>query len=123
MPDYSIVPNPNWVPGKVQTQAQVQTVDRGDDDNDDIQYCVGQAAPAYPDSCYDRNDLPDNDDEIDNDNDGLDDREGNDEIGEDLPQEGGCQGDDNFCDADEGCRSESVDCIDDREFDEDDYNG
>jgi hypothetical protein len=40
---------------------------------------------------------------------------------EDLPQEGGCQGEDDYCDADEGCRSESVDCID-RNFDEDDYN-
>jgi hypothetical protein len=28
-----------------------------------------------------------------------------------------------FCDNDEGCESESVDCIDDRGFDEDDYNG
>jgi hypothetical protein len=65
----------------------------------------------------------DDDDEIDNDNDGLDDRERNDEIGEDLPQEGGCQGEDDFCDEDEGCQSDDVDCIDDREFDEDDYNG
>lgn len=56
-------------------------------------------------------------------NDGLDDRERNDEIGEDLSQEGGCQGDDDYCDADEGCQSDDVDCIDDREFDEDDYNG
>jgi hypothetical protein len=28
-----------------------------------------------------------------------------------------------FCDADEGCQSDDVDCIDDRGFDEDDYNG
>jgi hypothetical protein len=32
-----------------------------------------------------------------------------------------CQSQDDFCDNDEGC--ESVDCIDDRGFDEDDYNG
>ena len=37
--------------------------------------------------------------------------------------EGGCQEHDDYCDADEGCRSESVDCIDDRGFDKDDYNG
>ncbi|MDF3032908.1 MAG: hypothetical protein K0R91_742 [Nitrososphaeraceae archaeon] len=30
---------------------------------------------------------------------------------DDLPQEGGCQGEDDFCDADEGCRSDDVDCI------------
>jgi hypothetical protein len=42
---------------------------------------------------------------------------------DDLPQEVGCQEDDDYCDADEGCRSESVDCIDDRNFDEDDYDG
>lgn len=35
----------------------------------------------------------------------------------------GCQEEDDFCDADEGCQSDSVDCIDDRNFDEDDYNG
>jgi hypothetical protein len=35
----------------------------------------------------------------------------------------GCQEEDDFCDADEGCESDSVDCIDDRNFDEDDYNG
>ena len=32
-----------------------------------------------------------------------------------------CQSQDDFCDNDKGC--ESVDCIDDRGFDEDDYNG
>jgi hypothetical protein len=42
---------------------------------------------------------------------------------EEPPQEGGCQEEDDFCDSDEGCRSDSVDCIDDRGFDEDDYNG
>jgi hypothetical protein len=42
---------------------------------------------------------------------------------DDLPQEGGCQEEDDYCDADEGCRSDDVDCIDDRGFDEDDYNG
>jgi hypothetical protein len=42
---------------------------------------------------------------------------------DDLPQEGGCQGEDDFCDADEGCRSDDVDCKDDRNFDADDYNG
>lgn len=48
----------------------------------------------------------------------------NDEAAEDdLPQDGGCQSNDDYCDADENCRSENVDCIDDRNFDEDDYNG
>lgn len=42
---------------------------------------------------------------------------------EDLPQDGGCQGEDDYCDSDDGCRSESVDCIDDRNIDEDNYNG
>lgn len=46
-----------------------------------------------------------------------------DDDNDDLPQDGGCQGEDDYCDRDEGCRSESVDCIDDRNFDEDDYNG
>jgi hypothetical protein len=33
--------------------------DNDNNNNDeDIQYCEGQDAPAYPDSCYDRNDLP-----------------------------------------------------------------
>lgn len=50
------------------------------------------------------------------------DEETSDEVDE-LPQEGGCQETDDYCDADEGCRSESVDCIDDRNFDEDDYDG
>ena len=30
-------------------------------DDKDIKYCKGQQAPQYPNSCYDRNDLPDND--------------------------------------------------------------
>ena len=47
----------------------------------------------------------------------------NDNDSDDLPQDGGCQGSDDYCDRVEGCRSESVDCIDDRNFDEDDYNG
>ena len=34
-----------------------------------------------------------------------------------------CQSNDDFCDNSDGCESESVDCIDDRGFDEDDYNG
>jgi hypothetical protein len=36
--------------------------DRDDDNRDDIKYCDGQAAPAYPDSCYDRNDKDEDDD-------------------------------------------------------------
>lgn len=42
---------------------------------------------------------------------------------EDLPQEGGCQEEDDYCDRDENCQSPRVDCIDDRGFDEDDYDG
>jgi hypothetical protein len=56
----------------------------------------------------------------------TDDDEGSSDNGndsDDLPQDGGCQGSDDYCDSDDGCRSESVDCIDDRGFDEDDYNG
>jgi hypothetical protein len=41
---------------------------------------------------------------------------------DDLPK-GGCEGEDDYCDADEVCGSESVDCIDDKNFDEDDYDG
>lgn len=36
---------------------------------------------------------------------------------------GGCQSYDDYCDESEGCDREDVDCIDDRGFDEDDYNG
>jgi hypothetical protein len=35
----------------------------------------------------------------------------------------GCQPEDDYCDYDENCDWTSVDCIDDRGFDEDDYNG
>lgn len=63
----------------------------------------------------------------DNDNDNYSNDNNNDDEAaaddEDLPEDGGCQGSDDYCDADEGCRSESVDCIDDRNFDEEDYNG
>jgi hypothetical protein len=41
---------------------------------------------------------------------------------DDLPK-GGCEGEDDYCDADEVCGSEGVDCIDDKNFDEDDYDG
>ena len=54
----------------------------------------------------------------------YDDEEPADDVGsDDLLQDGGCQGEDDYCDADENCRSERVDCIDDRNFDEDDYDG
>ena len=47
--------------------------DNNNNDND-IKYCDGQSAPQYPDSCYDRNDLPedsgfDDDDKLPNCND------------------------------------------------------
>jgi hypothetical protein len=35
----------------------------------------------------------------------------------------GCQPEDDYCDYDQHCELTSVDCIDDRGFDEDDYNG
>jgi hypothetical protein len=60
--------------------------------------------------CFDDKDYPqpDNDNDLDEDsNDNGDD----------------CQSQDDFCDNDEGCESESVDCIDGRGFGEDDYNG
>jgi hypothetical protein len=46
----------------------------------------------------------------------------------DEPQEGdveaGCQAEDDYCDADEGCESESVDCVDDTAVEEGhEYNG
>jgi hypothetical protein len=66
----------------------------------------------------------DSDNSRDNDDDDNDNgNDSNDNDSDDLPQEGGCQREDDYCDADEGCRSESVDCIDDRGFDEDDYDG
>jgi hypothetical protein len=34
---------------------------------------------------------------------------------EESDEESGCQGEDDYCDVDEGCESESVDCIDDVE--------
>jgi hypothetical protein len=51
------------------------------------------------------------------------DNDNNDNDSDDLPQEGGCQEFDDYCDRDEGCHREDVDCIDDRGFDEDDYDG
>jgi hypothetical protein len=60
----------------------------------------------------------DNDDD-DNNNDN-DNENGN---SDDLLQEGGCQLEDDYCDRDEDCHLRSVDCIDDRGFDEDDYGG
>jgi hypothetical protein len=32
--------------------------DDNDNNDKDIKYCDGQAAPQYPDSCYDSKDLP-----------------------------------------------------------------
>lgn len=34
-----------------------------------------------------------------------------------------CQEEDDYCDISEGCHETYIDCIDDRGFDEDDYNG
>ena len=103
----------------------------GNDNDNDKTYCD---VPNPSNPCHDRKDYSDTT--------GLytcldgsheanwrnctDDDEGssdNDNDSDDLPQDGGCQGSDDYCDRDEGCRSESVDCIDDRNFDEDDYNG
>ena len=119
----------------------------------DNQYCdvVRQTGEPY-DSCFDRKDYsestglypcrdgsnvedwrdcPDgpeansNSDEEDEEDDSgsEEDDSGSEDGSSDLPQEGGCQEEDDFCDADEGCRSDDVDCIDDRGFDEDDYDG
>jgi hypothetical protein len=107
----------------------------GSEDNDNDKTYCNVPNPSNP--CHDRKDYSDttglytcidgsheanwrdctgggsnNDDEGSNDNDS-----------DDLPQDAGCQGSDDYCDSDDGCRSESVDCIDDRNFDEDDYNG
>jgi hypothetical protein len=35
----------------------------------------------------------------------------------------GCQKEDDYCDFDENCQLTTIDCIDDRGFDQDDYNG
>jgi hypothetical protein len=42
--------------GQVEDEAGGGVEDEADSDG--VEYCDGQAAPAYPDSCYDRNDLP-----------------------------------------------------------------
>ena len=38
-------------------------------------------------------------------------------------EEGGCDEYDDYCDESEGCQRSDVDCIDDTNFDEDDYGG
>jgi hypothetical protein len=54
--------------------------DNNDDDDSGTKYCDGQAAPKYPDSCYDRNDLPEDSGYDDDDNDNNDnDNDNNDE--------------------------------------------
>jgi hypothetical protein len=77
-------------------------------DADNTRGVCEQATDAGPSGSSSDDDNDDNDRDDDSD---------------DLPQEGGCQEQDDYCDADEGCRSENVDCIDDRGFDEDDYDG
>ncbi|HEU4443172.1 MAG TPA: hypothetical protein VFR94_00700 [Nitrososphaeraceae archaeon] len=151
MPDYSVVPNPNFIPGQ-QQQVQTQTVEEEPADSgsgsgsgrppSDNPYC-DLVRDDYQGDCFDRRDYdqetglypcrdgsdvkdwrdcPDGPEANSNSNSGSDD-EDEEAAADDLPQEGGCQEGDDFCDADEGCRSDDVDCIDDRGFDEDDYNG
>ena len=76
--------------------------DKGDeeDDNDDedIVYCEGQRVPEGADSCYDQYDFEEGDGS-------------------------GCDDNDDYCNEEDECGRSDVDCIDDRNFDEDDYNG
>ena len=76
--------------------------DKGDeeDDNDDedIVYCEGQRVPEGADSCYDQYDFEEGD--------GT-----------------GCDDNDDYCNEEDECGRSDVDCIDDRGFDEDDYDG
>ena len=53
----------DFLDGKVivfeRKQRLIATNDSDNNNNDnDIKYCDGQSAPQYPDSCYDRKDLP-----------------------------------------------------------------
>jgi hypothetical protein len=88
-------------------------------------YCDSERFDCLSDDCV--NGQPGTTGQCEGDDEPYDDGNNNGDNGDDgsddLPQEGGCQEEDDFCDADEGCRSESVDCIDDRNFDEDDYDG
>jgi hypothetical protein len=121
-----------------QTQTQAQTVEdeedtgAADEGDEEKTYCD---VPNPSNPCHDRKDYSEDtglytcmdgshvaDWRACNGNGGEDDEDTSGDE-EELPQEGGCQEQDDFCDADEGCRSDSVDCIDDRGFDEDDYNG
>jgi hypothetical protein len=87
--------------------------------------CDNERFDCYSDDCVngeggttgqcEDDDEPYNNNDNDNDSSELD-NDSNDN-GDD------CQSNDDFCDNSEGCESESVDCIDDRGFDEDDYNG
>lgn len=121
--------------GPVQTQTASSNDDEGADEGPaDKTYCD---VPNPSNPCHDRKDASDttglytcldgSHEEDWRDCNGDDDNNSNnsndDEGADDLPQDGGCQEEDTYCDADENCRSESVDCIDDRGFDEDDYNG
>jgi hypothetical protein len=76
--------------------------DKGDeeDDNDDedIVYCEGQRVPEGADSCYDQYDFEEGDGS-------------------------GCDDNDDYCNEEDECGRSDVDCIDDRGFDEDDYDG
>jgi hypothetical protein len=77
--------------------------DKGDEDSDDgededIVYCEGQRVPDGADSCYDQYDFEEGDGS-------------------------GCDDNDDYCNEEDECGRSDVDCIDDRGFDEDDYNG
>ena len=43
--------------------------------------------------------------------------------GADENADGECQEEDDYCDVSEGCHETYIDCIDDTNFDEDDYDG
>ena len=72
--------------------------DSDDNDDEDVVYCEGQRVPEEADSCYDQYDFEEEDDT-------------------------GCDDNDDYCNEEDDRGRSDVDCIDDRNFDEDDYNG
>ena len=115
------------------SESSIQATDVGgsnDDDDDTNPYCD---EVNYTVECFDRKDYdqetglyPCNDGSYVGDWKDCPDTSSNDyeeEVSDsdDLPREGGWMGEDDFCDAVEGCRSDDVDCIDDRNFDADYY--
>lgn len=129
---HRVGPEPTQAKPQTQTNSVSNNNDGGDDEGAaDKTYCD---VPNPSNPCHDRRDVSettglatcmDGSHEKDwRDCNGDNNSNNDDSAAADEPaQDGGCQKEDTYCDADENCRSESVDCIDDRGFDEDDYNG